>query len=252
VPWHARGSLLGLERALAQLSLHRLDGDALPEEPPVLGLEYRRALAAPVGLANPRDLSDVGRDAVAAAIDAGRRRVAVLEPGTSETAAVCRDARLDPWRARAFEWLLEHEVNARDAFFSLSELLHLGGGGQEALDAWGTVDEVSSGLCPRLPRPVPLDEKAGRRPQPAMAEDFVDLQLRVAVHLSERRLPASLAPALVAAVLPDLLAEARPLRPDDRLGLEAWVRALPRERLDDAVAALAGMGTLQPAPEGMP
>jgi hypothetical protein len=80
----------------------------------------------------------------------------------------------------------------------------------------------------------------------------VDLQLRVAVHLSERRLPASLAPALVAAVLPDLLAEARPLRPDDRLGLEAWVRALPRERLDDAVAALAGMGTLQPAPEGMP
>jgi hypothetical protein len=214
----------------------------------VLGPQDRRALAAPVALANPRDLSDAGRDAVAAAIDVGRRRVAMLEPGTSATEDFCRDAGLDPWRARAFEWLLEHEVDARDSFFSLSELLHLGGGGQEALDGWGTVDEIRSGLCPRLPAPVPLDEKVGRLPQPALAEDFVDLQLRVAVHLSERRLPARLAPALVAALLPDLLDKARPLRPDDRLGLEAWVGALPRERLDDAVAALAGTGTLQPVP----
>jgi hypothetical protein len=248
VPWHVRGSLLGLERALAPLSLHRLDGDALPEEPPVLGPLHRRALAAPVALANPRDLSDAGRDAVAAAIQAGRQRVAMLKPGTREIEAVCREVGLDPWRARAFEWMLQHEADSRDAFFSLSELLHLGGGDPAALEAWGIAEEIRSGLCPRLPEPAPLDEKAGRLPEPAVAEDFVDLQLRVAVHLAERKLPASLAPALLAVLLPDLLDEARPLRPDDRLGLEAWVRALPPERLDDAVAALAGMGTLQPVP----
>jgi hypothetical protein len=40
----------------------------------------------------------------------------------------------------------------------------------------------------------------------------------------------------------------RPLAPDDRFGLDAWVRDQPRERLDDAVASLAGRGILQPAP----
>ena len=53
---------------------------------------------------------------------------------------------------------------------------------------------------------------------------------------------------MVATLLPDLLGEARPVAADDRLGLDAWVRALPRERLDDAVASLAGRGPLQPAP----
>ena len=39
-----------------------------------------------------------------------------------------------------------------------------------------------------------------------------------------------------------------PLGSDDRLGLDAWVRAQGRERLDDAVASLVGRGPLQPAP----
>jgi hypothetical protein len=51
----------------------------------------------------------------------------------------------------------------------------------------------------------------------------------------------------VATLLPDLFAEARPVAPDDRLGLDAWVRALGRERLDDSVASLVGRGPLQPA-----
>jgi hypothetical protein len=77
---------------------------------------------------------------------------------------------------------------------------------------------------------------------------FSDLLLRVAVHLAERGVPASVAPALMAGLMTDLLAEARPVAPDDRLGLEAWVRELELERLDDAVAALAGNGPLRPAP----
>jgi hypothetical protein len=248
LPWHVRGSLLGLERALARLSLHGLAGDALPEEPPVLDAVQRRGLAVPAVLANPRELTDAGRDALSAAIESGRARVAALRAGDAEVAATCRDAGLDPWRARAFEWLLEHEPDARGRFFSLGELLHLGSRGERPFDAWGASDDLAAGLVPRMPGPAPLDETAGRAPQPAVAESFVDLGLRVAIHLSERSLPAGLFPGVVSTLLPDLFAEARPVAPDDRLGLDAWVRAQGRDRLDDAVASFVGRGPLQPAP----
>jgi hypothetical protein len=247
VPWHVRGSLLGLERALARLSLHGLAGDALPEEPPVLDAVQRRWLAIPAVLANPRDLTDASRDAVSAAIESGRARVAALRAGDASVAAAGREAGLDPWRERALEWLLEHEPDARGSFFSLGELLHLGAPGERPFDAWGVSDDLAAGLVPGMPGPVPLDETSGRLPQPALAEGFVDLGLRVAVHLSERRLPATLFAGVLSALLPDLFAEARPVAPDDRLGLDAWVRAQGRDRLDDAVASLVGRGPLQPA-----
>jgi hypothetical protein len=216
----------------------------------VLDALQQRTLAVPAALANSRDLDDAGRDAIAGAIAAGRRRVAALRKDDSGLDAACRDAGLDPWRARAFEWLLEHEPAARDSFFSLGELLNLGAPGGGRWDGWGVADDLAWGLGLRLPGPRPLDEAWGRPPEAAIAERFVDLGLRVAVHLSERRLPGSLGAAVVAALLPDLFAEARPVAPDDRMGLDAWVRALPRDRLDDAVASLAGRGPLQPVERG--
>ena len=248
VRWHVQGSLLGLERALAPLSLHLLAGDELPDEPPVIDAPLRRALAARAALVNPRDLADADRDAAAAAVEAGTRRVAALRAGSPDVEAVGREAGLDPWRVRALVWLLEHEPSAAGSFFSLGELLRLGAPDTERWAAWGVADTLVSGLRPRAPEPLPLDETAGRSPGPALAESFHDLGLRAAVHLAERRLPAALAPALVSTLLAELLVEARPLGVDDRLGLDAWVRAQPRERLDDAVASLAGRGLLEPAP----
>ncbi len=247
VPWHVRGSLLGLERALARLQLRRLSADELPEAPPVVGADLQRWLAVPVALANPRELSDEDRDALVAAIESGRSRVASQQAGGADVAAAGRDAGLEPWRARAFAWMLEHETPARASFFSLGELLRLGAPADRRWDAWGVSAELERGLLPRLPDPRPLDESAGRQPEPAVAERFVDVSLRVAEHLADRRLPASLAPAVASALLPDLFAEARPLALDDRHGLDAWVRTLAPERLDDAVASLAGRGPLQPA-----
>jgi hypothetical protein len=247
-PWHVRGSLLGLEQPLGELSLGRLAGDELPDAPPVLDFRERRALAAAIALLNPRDLADADRDAIAAAVEAGRRRAAGLRPGSPDIEVAGRDAGLEPWRVRALEWLLEHEPAAAGRFFSLGELLHLGAPREEGWDAWGVGDELVSGLRPRLPPPLPLDQASGRKPEPALAETFCDLGLRVAGHLAERRLPARLAPALVGTLLAELFAEARPVAPDDRLSLDAWVREQPAERLDDAVASLAGRGISQPAP----
>jgi hypothetical protein len=159
-----------------------------------------------------------------------------------------RDAGLDPWRARGLEWLLEHEKAALAGFFSLGELAYLGAPSGGRWDGWGAPDATLSGLRLRLTPPRPLDESSGRRPEPALAEGFVGIGVRAAVHLAQRGLPASLTPALVSRLLPDLFVEVRPVAPDDRLALDAWARDQPAERLDDAVAALVGRGPLQPAP----
>jgi hypothetical protein len=243
-----QGSLLGLEMALARLALHRLDADTLPDRTPVIDAPQRRRLAVSAGLASPIELRDADRDALARAVASGRRRAQALRPGSSDLAAAVRDAGLDPWRARALEWLLEHDRAALPGFFSLGELAYLGEPAGGSWDGWGAPDPTVAGLKLRLPPPRPLDDSSGRRPEGALAEGFVDLGVRVAVHLSARGLPASLAPALVATLLPDMFVEARPVAPDDRLALDAWARDQPAERLDDAVASLVGRGPLQPAP----
>ena len=72
----------------------------------------------------------------------------------------------------------------------------------------------------------------------------------MAVFLSERRLPARLAPALVRRLLPAVLDRARPVAADDRLALEDEVRRIGDDAVEDAVASLAGAGPLQPSTEG--
>lgn len=237
VAWHVRGSLLGLERSLARLALPPPEDEAMPAAPPSLGEKDRQALVGAAALVNPRDLDAAGRDAVAAALAAGRRRTAGLGAGSPAVAEAAREAGLEPARAQALDWVLAREPAAAEAVLSLAELARLGGGA--GLDAWGTGDEIAAGLRVRFPPPVPLDESAGRASHLVLGAPFVDLQLRVAEHLAERRLPAALAPAVVRRLLPGLLFEARPLFPGDRLALEAWVRDLDRGRLDRAVAALA-------------
>jgi hypothetical protein len=180
-------------------------------------------------------------------VASGRARVQQLAQASPELEEVARDAGLDPWRARALEWLLEHDREALHAFFSLGELAYLGSPSGGRFDGWGAPDPTLTGLQLRLPPPRPLDDSSGRRPEPALAEGFVDLGVRAAIHLAERGLPASLAPVIVSTLLPDLFLEARPIAPDDRLALDAWARDQPAEKLDDAVASLVGRGPLQPA-----
>ena len=248
VPWHVRGSLLGLERALARLSLHRLAGDALPDGPPTVNATQRRSLAvlavvAPPGERHRRGARRGGRGPRGGSLARGGaprggpgRRLRCRRGGARALAGESPrvDARA---RARAHAGA---SSPASSSCTSAAPATHR--------SAWGTADALGSGLVARMPPARPLDDTAGRPPEPALGEVFADLGLRVAEFLGERRLSASLAPALVGTLLPDLFAEARPVALDDRLGLDAWVRDLSRERLDDALASLAGRGPLQPAP----
>ena len=249
-PWHVRGALLALDQTLAPFALRRPEGDALPDAVPLFGQLPRRLLAAAAALLDPFDLVDAERDAIARAIARGRARVEALGAGEVEVEAVAAAASLDPWRAAALRWLVERDPSARRSFFSLVELLDIGRDDGSAWAAWGGARPLVAGLLPAPPQARPMDDAAGRPAEPALAEGFADLNLRVAVFLSERRLPASLAPALVRRLLPAVLDRARPVAADDRLALEEEVRRIGDDAVEDAVASLAGAGPLQPAREG--
>ena len=248
VPWHVRGSLLGLERALARLLPRRLAGDDLPEAPPVVEPAcsggWRSRWPSPIAASCPTQ----DRDALAATIESGRMPGGVASGGRCGRRGRRRATPGSSPGGRGPSSGCSSTSPTPAPASSPSGSCCASARRPTADGTRGACRTSSSAACSHAcPIRFPLDESAGREPEPAVAERFVDLALRVAEHLAERRLPASLAPAVASALLPDLFAEARPLALDDRHGLDAWVRALPRERLDDAVASLVGRGPLQPA-----
>ena len=74
VAWHVVGSTLGLDIALARLSLTRLDSDRLSSPPRVASLD-RDAFAVGLALLDARQLRDDAQNAIAAALANGRTRV---------------------------------------------------------------------------------------------------------------------------------------------------------------------------------
>ena len=132
---------------------------------------------------------------------------------------MARDAGLDPWRARALEWLLEHDRAALPALLLARRARLPRRAVGRRWDALGRRPiPTLSGLRPAPAAPASRSTRAaGRRPQPALAEGFVDLELRVAIHLAERGLPASLAPGSSRRCCRTSSPEARPVAPDDRL-----------------------------------
>jgi hypothetical protein len=80
-----------------------------------------------------------------------------------------------------------------------------------------------------------------------VATGFTDLVVRVAQALARAQLPASLAPAVLAAATWDLCASIQLASSDDWLTLVARARAIPDARFDDYVATLTGAGPLAPA-----
>ncbi len=76
--WRVSGSLLGLDVALARLSLRRLDSMVMPPEPRMVSSE-RQTASLTVALLNPLAVSDAARDEIAAALARGRARLDALQ-----------------------------------------------------------------------------------------------------------------------------------------------------------------------------
>jgi hypothetical protein len=245
VPWHIDGSLLGLDVAMASMGLRRLVSDRVLA--PTLSSNERETFVVGWGLMNPFDLTDAGQAAIASAIENGRRRVGRLkEP--ADAARLAGQFRMDGWRRRALQWTVVNEPERVESLFALHELLALGSPpGEIDLSPWGAPALISEGcLCTRLPSPGRLPLLMGRRQIGLLATAVPDLNLHIARTLAGLRLPARLAKYVLSAAVVDFVDEVRPTDPDDWLSLVRGAALVPREQIEDYVAAAAADGPLVP------
>jgi hypothetical protein len=256
VPWHVNGSLLGLDIALAQLALRRLNFDRVLEAPKVTSNE-RDTFALSVSLLNPFDHRDRDRDAIAEALQRGRQRIAAIAVQGAGAATPNADGAFDRLadelsidgpRRRAIRWLLGHEPMRVASMFSTTEILLLGGGRAADLHAWGMSMLAWQGcVCSGLMPAGIWSSLLGRPPLGLTATAIADLNLTVAVLLKDMGLPAALAKVVLGAATQDFLDEVRPTDDADWLTLARAARSLTRERIEDYIGAATATGPLMPA-----
>jgi hypothetical protein len=246
-PGHVEGSVLGLDMALGPLALRRIDSAPPRGEPRLLSTE-RYSFALSLGLLDVFALRDADAAAVAEAIARGERRVDRLGDGGGDATAIIDELAMDGWRARAIRWNLTHARERVPSLFSLTELFHLGGGDRRDLQPWGTLALSTFGcLCPVVPPPGLQTAFVGRHQLGLLPATVPDLNVRVAVLLHELQLPPALAKQVLESALYDLVTDVRPTHPDDWLTVVRHARALSRDRVADALAAVAATaGPLSP------
>ena len=217
VPWHLAGAALGLEVAAPFLALRRID-TASPPRSPVLDGTEGVTFAMSVALMDPRAMRNDDLDAIAGAIARGRHRVDALAAGDGDVNAVAREIAMDGWRVRALRWSLRHEPQRARSWFSMTELLYLGGGRGTDLHAWGMSSiDVTGCICARLTAPSLWTALVGRPEPRLLIATVADLNLHVAVALSEMRMPAALAKPVLAIAVRDFVDRAPSLHLDDWL-----------------------------------
>jgi hypothetical protein len=243
-PWRLEGAALGLDLAIPSLALRRID-TALPLRPRGINELERDTLATSVVLMDPCRLRNDDLEAIAQAMARGRRRIEALIDGDGDATAMAREIGMDGWRARALQWTLRHEPQRVSSWFSETDLLYLGGGAPIDLHAWAmSAVPVIGCLCARWTVPGLWTALVGR-PQPGLLVVTVaDLNLRVAAALAEMRLPAALAKWVLSFAVQDFIDRASLLHADDWLTRVRAARALPRERIEDYIAAAAVDGPL--------
>jgi hypothetical protein len=255
IAWHVIGSLVGLDLALAPLALKRISLDPL-EAPPRLPTNERDAFALGVALMDPLRLRDVDRDAIAAAIERGQKRVMGLPGGRETLGRVSSELDMDPRRRRALAWMLGHDdTGTIGELFSLGELLALGGvpAGVD-LDAWGPAALASYGCaCTALMPPGRWRLVDGRPQAGLLASAMPDLTLRIALELKALGVPAALARHVLSLATLPYTESVAPTDLQDWRALSRAAQAVPRARVEDYVAAAtAPGGPLVPDAGGTP
>ena len=239
------GSLLGLDLALSQTRLRRLSSDGLPESPK-LNANDRATMTDTVALLNPRGLDDADAAAIADAIARGRTRV---EQAASDSTALDRlavEARIAPTRRGLLEWTARHDAREIQALFSLGELFRLGGGQRAAIDGWGTSHETLNGcFCLRFPDDAGWELSVGRGDTGQAGARAAELNLRVAVLLSDLHVPATLFPGVMALATQDYIDSVPLVHRDDWAAIAGRAAAIGRERIEDYVSAVVASGPVR-------
>jgi hypothetical protein len=214
----------------------------------------RRAFADAAALADPVALTSAGMETIVTAMRKGRARAARAR-SPADVSAIASEIRLGPERQTLLAWTTARHPEALPAFLAPVELFWLGLEGapvDAALHAWGAPAAPRTGCaCLRLDAPRPWDALAGSRGPAILASTFPDLNLRLTELLWELRMPASLlAPVLAAATL-DFVISAHVRDRDDRRGLEAFVRSLRPDDVEQYLALLTTGGPLVPTDDAV-
>lgn len=248
--WHVRGSLLGMDVRLAELSLQRLSLMP-PVRRPSLNDIDRRTFIEATALPAPPALSDATRDRLLEAMRAGRSRLVAAR--TRDAAeAIAEDLRLGAIRRTLLSWTTVHDPDRAGAFLGPSELLGLGlaGPADSSVHAYGSTSEPRTGcLCLRVDLRRPAEMLAGRWDSGIFASGFADLSLRLAELLAELRMPASLLAPVLAAAMLDFVNTVSSRDADDRRGLLDFVQNLRVERAEQYLGLLTTDGPLVPLEE---
>ncbi|HJU41594.1 MAG TPA: hypothetical protein VJ691_02230 [Vicinamibacterales bacterium] len=247
-PWHIEGSLLGLDIALARLTLRRLADNEMPVAP-TINLNDLLTLARTVRVLNPEDLTNADRDALVASIARGRTRVAAARNNLNELLALASEAGMSHAIRQTLPWTLTRTPELVESLFGLRDFMWLGKPELPAssLDRWGVFAEAMSGrLITAMPGPVAWESFGGRADGGVIGAQLPDLTLRLAQETARLNLPAQLIPALLTYAIQDFWHDVDSRFPDDWPAMARQALALSPSRVEDYVAALAGDGPLRP------
>jgi hypothetical protein len=245
--WRVTGSLLGLDVALARMSLRRLDFGVMPPEPRLVSAE-RQTAALSVALLRPTALTDAGRDEIAAALARGRARLDALGTDRREIERVAEDAGLSAWRREALAWTLANDRERLASQLSLVEMMWLGKpkiSEAISLDSWGAaVLPLNGCVCLAMPRAAPWESLIGRPSLGLLATRGADVAILVADTLASLKMPSEIAPGVIAFAMQEVMDQARPSHFDDWSEFSRAARTMPRDMLVDFIAAQAAGGPL--------
>jgi hypothetical protein len=248
--WRVTGSLLGLDVSLARLALRRMDSTVMPPEPRLVSAE-RQTASLTVALLNPALLTDAARDEISAAVARGRARLDAIGADRADIDRLARDAGLSSWRREAMAWAAVHDRQQVPLQLSMLELMWLGKpriSEAVALDGWGAAALPLTGcLCLTMPAAGPWETLMGRPALGVLATRGADVGILVAETLATLKMPAEIAPGVIAYVMQEVVDEARPAYFDDWTGFIRATRAVTKDRLADYIAAQAAGGALMAA-----
>ena len=242
-----RGSLFGLERALAVPSLRQTMLDA-PAVAPKIGEADVQGIAESAVTLSPFHLSDQGRDEVAGVLRRGRERLATAVRNPTDLDALAERAGMEGWRRRLMRLAAAGGVPAVSRYWSLGEVYAVGLAGEVAgAQEWGVAQRPLDGSWQSaMPTRLSMHRLSGRFGAGLAAARITDLHLRVIEWLADSKLPASLAPGVLRAAAWDLSMGTQMADPDDWLAPIQVAQALSPDRLADYVSALTANGPLVP------
>jgi hypothetical protein len=243
--WHVEGSLIGLDLALARLSMKHIADDAMPAAPTLSLNDFDTFARTAVALV-PDRLRDEDRDALVAAIARGRARVAAAGRDVSALQSLANEINWPAASTQLLPWIVTHEPHG--VLFSMRDLMWLGFPEvpPARLHHWGMFAQaLDARLTLLMPSARAWEDFAGRSDTGQLSTQVPDLTLRLAEETARLGVPAALVPGMLASAVQDYWYGVQARFSDDFVSMTRAAARLRPERAEDYVAALAGTGPLR-------